>query len=121
MQGAKADGFVTDIMTISGGSSSIKNQYIEQGWTVAGGDLNSGAGGDYVYLLYKTTNDNGSSGTPVTDVYLMIKDTYSHSQTLKQGGRTYQLGLVATTLIKELVATISTSTTPRNPLPTVAR
>ena len=47
VQGAKADGYITDIMTISGGSSSIKNQYIEQGWTVAGGDLNSGAGGDY--------------------------------------------------------------------------
>ncbi len=47
VQGAKADGYITDIMTISGGSSSIKNQYIEQGWTVADGDLNSGAGGDY--------------------------------------------------------------------------
>ena len=91
VQGAKADGYVTDIMTIAGGSSSIKNQYIEQGWTVTGGDLNSDAGGDYVYLLYKTSDDNGSSSTPVTDVYLMIKESSTHYQTLKQGGRTYHL------------------------------
>ena len=91
VQGAMADGYVTDIMTISGGSSSITNQYTEQGWRKAGGDLNSGAGGDYVYLLYKMSNDNGSSGTPVTDVYLMIKESSTHNQTLKQGGRTYQL------------------------------
>ena len=91
VQGAKADGYVTDIMTIAGGSNSIKNQYLEQGWRNAGLDLNSDAGGDYVYLLYKTSNDNGSSGTPVTDVYLMIKESSTHNQTLKQGGRTYQL------------------------------
>ena len=76
VQGAKADGYVTDIMTVSGSSNSVKNQYLEQGWRNAGLDLNSGAGGAFVYLLYKTSDDNGSSGTPVTDVYLMIKDSY---------------------------------------------
>ena len=91
VQGAKADGYVTDIMTVSGSSNSVKNQYLEQGWRNAGLDLNSGAGGAFVYLLYKTSNDNGSSGTPVTDVYLMIKDSYPHDQTIKQGGRTYHL------------------------------
>ena len=92
VQGAKADGYVTDIMTIAGGSSNIKDPYLKQGWKYAGFDLNSGAGGDFVYLLYKTSGDNGSSGTPVTDVYLMIKiDDSFHNQTLKQGGRTYHL------------------------------
>ena len=91
VQGAKADGYVTDIMTVSGSSNSVKNQYLEQGWRNAGLDLNSGAGGAFVYLLYKTSNDNGSSGTPVTDVYLMIKDSYPHDQTIMQGGRTYHL------------------------------
>lgn len=91
VQGAKADGYVTDIMTVAGGSNSVKNQYLEQGWRNAGLDLNSDAGGDFVYLLYKTSDDNGSSGTPVTDVYLMIKDSYPHDQTIMQGGRTYHL------------------------------
>ena len=54
-----ADGwtsFFTDIM-VAGGSKSVRNQ---SGWSSYDKDLNDGAGGDYIYLLYK----QASTATP---------------------------------------------------------
>ena len=57
---AMADNFVTDVMVIGGTqaeTNALKTQYQSQGWTFVNQDLNQGAGGDYIYLLYKTDSD----------------------------------------------------------------
>jgi hypothetical protein len=44
---------ITDLMTVD---SQNHSTYTAQGWTVIGMDLNAGAGGKYIYLLYKTNS-----------------------------------------------------------------
>lgn len=85
-QGIWAETYVTEMMTVAGGKSSVKNEYINQGWILAGVDLNKGAGGDYVYLLYKTGTNPADA---ITDVYITIKSKNTHPATIVQGGRTY--------------------------------
>ena len=66
---AKADNFVTDVMVIGGTraeTNNLKAQYQSQGWTVVDQDLNQGAGGDYIYLLYKTDSDANPDATFIT-------------------------------------------------------
>ena len=66
---ASADNFVTDVMVIGGTLSetnALKTQYENQGWTVVNQDLNAGAGGDYIYLLYKTDSDANPDATFIT-------------------------------------------------------
>ena len=67
---AKADNFVTDVMVIGGTqaeTNDLKNQYQNQGWTVVNQNLNQGAGGDYIYLLYKTDTDANPDATFISD------------------------------------------------------
>ena len=67
---AKADNFVTDVMVIGGTqdeTNSLKAQYQNQGWTVVNQNLNQGAGGDYIYLLYKTDTDANPDATFISD------------------------------------------------------
>ena len=66
---ASADNFVTDVMVIGGTLSetnALKTQYENQGWTFVNQDLNQGAGGDYIYLLYKTDSDANPDATFIT-------------------------------------------------------
>ena len=66
---ASADNFVTDVMVIGGTqaeTNSLKAYYQNQGWTVVNQDLNAGAGGDYIYLLYKTGSDADTNATFIT-------------------------------------------------------
>ncbi len=66
---AKADNFVTDVMVIGGTqaeTNALKTQYQNQGWTFVNKDLNQGAGGDYIYLLYKTDSDANPDATFIT-------------------------------------------------------
>ena len=66
---AKADNFVTDVMVIGGTqaeTNALKTQYENQGWTFVNKDLNQGAGGDYIYLLYKTDSDANPNATFIT-------------------------------------------------------
>ena len=68
-QGVWAETFITDVMVISGNQSQTdgyKTQYQNEGWTVIDNDLNAGAGGNFIYLLYKTNESSGSSDTAVT-------------------------------------------------------
>ena len=52
--------FFTDVMVAGGSSKSVRNQ---SGWQSYDQDLNKGAGGDYIYLLYKrATTDTPSTG-----------------------------------------------------------
>ena len=51
-----AENYITDVMVIGGSKSQVnalKASYGEQGWTVIDQDLNAGASGDYIFLLYK--------------------------------------------------------------------
>ena len=66
---AMADNFVTDVMVIGGTqaeTNALKTQYQSQGWTFVNQDLNQGAGGDYIYLLYKTDSDANPNATFIT-------------------------------------------------------
>ena len=92
-QGVWAETFITDVMIISGNQSQTdgyKTQYQNEGWTVIDNDLNAGAGGNFIYLLYKTNESSGSSGTAVTGFYLKTGND-DHPNTITHDGHTYSL------------------------------
>ena len=92
-QGVWAETFITDVMIISGNQSQTdgyKTQYQNEGWTIIDNDLNAGAGGNFIYLLYKTNESSGSSGTAVTGFYLKTGND-DHPNTITQDGHTYSL------------------------------
>lgn len=92
-QGVWAETFITDVMVIAGDQSQTdgyKTQLQNQGWTVIDNDLNAGAGGKFIYLLYKTNESSGSSGTAVTGFYLKTGNS-DHPNTLTYDGHTYNL------------------------------
>ncbi|MBO4551194.1 MAG: hypothetical protein J5733_10725, partial [Bacteroidaceae bacterium] len=70
-QATQAQEFITDVMVIGGTKSetaSLKESYKAQGWTVIDKDLNAGAGGDYVFLLYKKASVFNADSF-ITDFY----------------------------------------------------
>ena len=92
-QGAWSETFITDVMVIAGDqgqTNDYMNQLQNQGWTVINNDLNAGAGGKFIYLLYKTNESSGSSGTAVTGFYLKTGNS-DHPNTLTYDGHTYNL------------------------------
>ena len=53
---------ITDVMVVGGADKSVTNSYASQGWKVIPQDLNAGAKGDYIYLLYKSASvENAAS------------------------------------------------------------
>ena len=72
-QRAWAD-YVTDIVVIGHNSGKqigyLYDNYKGAGWICLEKDLNDGAGGHYVHLVYKTNKSPQNSGTPITDLYL---------------------------------------------------
>ena len=93
-QGTWATNYITEVMLIGGNKeevNTLKSTYTERGWTVFNQDLNAGAGGDYIYLLYKTAADNNTHNlTFITDFYLSTtKGTVDKDITYN--GRTYHL------------------------------
>ncbi len=76
--------YVTDVM-IAVGKGNKNTKVNEEGWTAIEKDLNAGAGGSYVYLLYKTNKSTGSSGRPITDFYLKT----GNDDALSYNGRSY--------------------------------
>ena len=77
--------YITDVIIVN--SKDSKNTRVNEGWTAIDYDLNKGAGGNFVYLLYKTTKSTGSSGEPITDFY--IKTGKNPPASLTYNGRTY--------------------------------
>ena len=79
--------YITDVMVIGGDKSTIsqmKSDYEQKGWIFIDDDLNDGAGGDYVHVLYKKSSSNSSD--VITDIIIKIgerPDTYVFN------GRTY--------------------------------
>lgn len=90
---AWADEGIKDVMVIGGSESkvnSLKTSLTGQGWHVIDKDLNRGAGGDYIYLLYKTETSNGVNNGYITDFYISdAKGTAPDN--LTHNGRTYTL------------------------------
>ena len=61
---ARATTFVKDVKLIGGSkdeTTTLKSQYQTQGWMVIDYDLNKGASGDYIYLLYKQEADTSGN------------------------------------------------------------
>ena len=84
---------ITDVMLIGGTKADVndrKNTYTNQGWTVVEKDLNAGAKGDYIYLLYKTADSASVSNGFITGFYIKTgKDGVTNE--LMQAGRVYRL------------------------------
>jgi len=68
--------FFTDIM-VAGGGKSVRNQ---SGWNSYDQDLNKGAGGDYIYLLYKQATTETPSQGFITDLKV-VHGSYSEEFT----------------------------------------
>jgi hypothetical protein len=71
--------FITDVMVIGNADKTALNELesnlVSQGWTAIDKDLNAGcteANANCIHLLYKTKSSKGSSGTPITTMYLKI-------------------------------------------------
>jgi len=70
----KAEHLIGEVKVIGGSKdkvNSLKATYRNQGWTIIDKDLNAGcgSGSDYIYLMYKTT-DNANDGQFITDLYI---------------------------------------------------
>ena len=99
---ARATDFITEVMVIGNSDETqVNNLWYDlvgkggnpgQGWTGVNYDLNHGAGGDYIYLLYKTASntDGLNFGEFITDFYIKMGADNVNS-TLTHDGRTYHL------------------------------
>ncbi len=92
---AQATDYITDIMVIGGSkeeTDALKTAYQNDGWTLDVKDLNAGASGDYIFLLYRTEIcDDGYNHGYITDVY--IKTGSSAPDELTHNRRTYRLAV----------------------------
>ena len=83
-----AQSCITDVMVVGGENKSVTNSYAAQGWTVIKQDLNARAGGDYVFLLYKTVDSASVSNGFITGFYIK---TGAVTNELTHAGRVYRL------------------------------
>jgi hypothetical protein len=96
LTGAKAyaTDYISDVMVIGGTKNEMNNlkpTLQAQGWTVIDQDLNAGASGDYIYLLYKTeSNTNSINWGYITDFYIS-NSIGTAPDTLTHNGHTYHL------------------------------
>ena len=71
---AAAANCITDVMLIGETNKvavgALKSAYVAQGWNVIDKDLNAGAGGDYIYLLYKSAESANASNGFITGFYI---------------------------------------------------
>ena len=72
--------YITDVKLIGGSQSEVNSlvyDYTHDGWLVNEQNLNEGAGGDVIYLLYKMGSVATANQSFITDIYLT---TVSHSE-----------------------------------------
>ena len=85
--------YVTDVVVIGHDSEKqigyLYDNYKGAGWICLDRDLNDGAGGHYIYLVYKTNKSPQNSGTPITDLYLRVSTTNDSPASFVHNGRTY--------------------------------
>ena len=88
-----AQAYITDVVVIGANSSGdadwYYDNYVGAGWEGKERDLNDGAGGHYIHLMYKTNNSPQNSGTPINDFYLRVSDNPYAPASLTHLGRTY--------------------------------
>ena len=88
---ALAGTFIKDVKVIGGSKSEVndlKSSLTAQGWVVIDQDLNEGAGGNYIYLLYlPESDDSGTNYGYVSDFY--ISDSKDSPDDVTQDGRNY--------------------------------
>ena len=86
-QGAWAQ-FITDVMVLGNPDkdkiTELRDSYRNQGWTIVDWDLNDGAGGSYIFLMYKTGSSNA-----ITGFYLRTSGSNDSPASLTHDGRTY--------------------------------
>ena len=62
----------------------------DDGWILVDYNLNEGAGGQYIYLVYKTGLANDPDHAPITDFYIKsTKDKNDHPDEVSYNNRTY--------------------------------
>ena len=93
---ASAVDCITDVMLIGETNRSavttLQNDYKREGWTVINQDLNAGAGGDYIYLLYKVADSASATNGFITGFYIKTKTGSSRvPQTMTYKDRFYRL------------------------------
>ena len=90
---ARSETFIKDIMLVGGSTFEINSKlsaYKKQKWTVIEYDLNKGAGGDFIYLLYKTT-DNNADGEYITGFCIAVGENPADAIQDENTGITYHL------------------------------
>ena len=87
--------YITDVMVVGADSNDellkLCEEYAQEGWTQLPTDLNEGAGGQYVYLLYKTGTDPERA---IKDLYLRCGTGFgsdNRPETLTHEGLTYTI------------------------------
>ena len=87
--------YITDVMVVGADSNDellkLCEEYAQEGWTQLPTDLNEGAGGQYVYLLYKTGTDPERA---IKDLYLRCGTGFgsdNRPETLTHEGCTYTI------------------------------
>ena len=89
VMGAWSQAYVTDVAVVGASSNgSARNSakwYTDRGWHMLDYDLNRKAGGWYIYLVYKTSDNANPVNGYITDI---IASTYNVSQ-FSEGGRQY--------------------------------
>ena len=93
---AGATQFITDVKLIGTlektDRDALLSKYKDQGWSYIEKDLNAGAGGDYIYLLYKSeANNDGVNHDYITDFYIYGSKNGIFEEEVTFGGRTYYL------------------------------
>ena len=87
--------YITDLMLIGKNNKTeaqeLKNQYVAQGWIAIDQDLNAGAGGDYIYLLYKVGGLASANQSFITDIYITTDGTSDINATRTINDREYKL------------------------------
>ena len=64
--------------------TALRDSYRNQGWTIVDWDLNDGAGGSYIFLMYKTGGYN-----VITGFYLRVSGKNDSPDELEYDNRTY--------------------------------
>ena len=88
--------YITDVVVIGDSddddAEDLYHNYEGAGWIGKVRDLNDGAGGHYIHLMYKTNNSPQNSGTPINDFYLWAADSPGPASFTHMGRTYYRVG-----------------------------
>ena len=90
---AIATDYIDDLVLVGGTKDETKEliaSYQKEGWTLIDLDLNKGAGGDYIYLLYKKASSEGVNRGYITGFYIK-NTTWPYPDDMTFGGANYHL------------------------------